>query len=287
MKLLTVIVTYFPDKEQLEHNINSLTAGSDYIIIWENTPADEVNYDRSEFLKLISGKGSFQGEGRNVGIGKALNFAADYALKNGFTHLLTMDQDSYFMADSLAEFKQKILQCPIPDVGIFGVNYSSTDSYLYSMVEAYLLQEDCITSGSIVPCDTFRKGLFFDEELFIDAVDFDFCYKIKKDAGLKTVICTDIKLNHQLGYLTKTKFGFHTNNYSAFRTYYIVRNQLLIWKRYRQFPAARKKSIIKDYILMRSLKILIAEEDKAGKLASIAKGILHALQNKTGNIYAK
>lgn len=107
MKLLSVIVSYFPNFQDLIKGINSIINDVDQIIIWENTPLNEVNYNKNQLLEQYP-KIVFLREKDNVGIGRALNQAAKYALENGFTHLLTMDQDSFFEEGELLTFKKFI-----------------------------------------------------------------------------------------------------------------------------------------------------------------------------------
>lgn len=280
MKLIAIIVTYLPVLEDLLKNIRSCVNDVDELVIWENTPEHLIKYDRA-ILAGLAGKISFAGVGENVGIGKALNYGAEIAMRRGFTHLLTLDQDSYFDDKHLEKYKNQISEFESDDAGIFGVNYINNSHKTFTTDKKYLEQPDCITSGSIVPVHTFLVADFFDEELFIDGVDFDFCYKIKEKSNLKTIICSEILLNHQVGYLTKTKFGFSTENYSAFRTYFIVKNHLLLWKRYKQlFPVFRKKHLIKNYIIYRLIKVLLAEDNKKDKIGAILKGINDAVFKK-------
>lgn len=278
MKLLAIIVTYFPNQKDLLKNIQSCIRHVDELIIWENTPVNHITYQRETFLQYSHEKISFTGVGYNVGIGKALNMGAKEAIEKGFTHLLTLDQDSYFETGHLEKYRIQISEFKDDKVGVWGVNYFHDNEFAYNRAEKYLEQPDCITSGSIIPVNTFLSAGFFDEDLFIDGVDFDFCYKIKQNSDLKTVICSEVIMNHKVGYLTKTKFGFSTENYSAFRSYFIVKNHLLLWRRYKQlFPVSRKKHVLKNYIFYRLIKILLAENNKKAKIFAIGRGVYNAL----------
>ena len=58
-----------------------------------------------------------------------------------------------------------------------------------------------------------------DEQLFIDAVDIEYCFRLKKKYGLQTIVFPSVIMKHALGYPIKTIFGFNASAYSAFRTY--------------------------------------------------------------------
>ncbi|MCD9853437.1 hypothetical protein LUD75_01880 [Epilithonimonas sp. JDS] len=282
MKLIGVVVTYFPELEMLKKNISSYISDLDHLIIWENTPSGERNYSCEE-IKKISGKITFAGVGENVGIGKALNFGVNCLLSNDFDFLITFDQDSYFAPGMLERYKEKISKNENPNIGIFGVNYTAREKLAYKNdnENTIMLVKECITSGSAFPRSTFEKGLLFDEELFIDAVDFDFCYKANKKYALQTVILTDIILNHKIGYSENTLKGRISDNYSAFRTFYLIKNQIYIWRRYPHlYPIRKKKHLIVKYIGLRYISVLLFEEDKFAKLKSISKGILFGISKK-------
>lgn len=90
--ILSIIVTYFPEKELLEKNINAIIHSVDKVLIWENTPSDQ----RDKYRFFNEEKVKYCGDGVNS-ISHALNYAWRYAQDNGYDYLLTMDQDSCFV----------------------------------------------------------------------------------------------------------------------------------------------------------------------------------------------
>lgn len=282
MKLLGIVVTYFPKADELIQNINTYIEEVDCLIIWENTPDKDILYKRDTIEKLYSGKIIFSGTGKNEGIGAALNFAAKHTLNNNFTHLLTLDQDSFFEAGMLSKFKQMISKLKKEDIGAYGVNYSSNSILAYKDNASHsLCVNECITSGTIYPTYLFKENIYFNEKMFIDAVDFEFCYRLKKKYSKKTIIITNIILQHELGYHDDTIFSRWVSSYSAFRTYYLIRNQLYIWRHYSDlYGNYRKYFFVKNYVVLRVLNILISEKDKKKKLESIYKGLKDGFKNK-------
>ena len=104
MRLLAVVVLYHPGKD-LAGNINSYLPQVDRLLLWDNTPGGG-----KEQLPL-SGvthpeRLEYRGCGRNVGIGTALNDAVAYAREHGYTHLLTLDQDSYFLPEVFRDYTE-------------------------------------------------------------------------------------------------------------------------------------------------------------------------------------
>lgn len=281
MKLSAIIVTYFPEIDDLVKNVASCINDVDKIIIWENTPS--LSLKGADELIIFNEKLVFLGTGENVGIASALNYGVNWSIENGYTHILTLDQDSYFKDSALTGYKTLVEQQLDPKIGVFGINPVSGDHHLYEPVSTIKEVADTITSGSIFPLHVFKEcGLFMDD-LFIDAVDYEFCYRINKLKGYKTVVFTDILLMHKVGYVTKSKWGFKTDNYSAFRTYFIVRNHITMWKNYPGiFPPSYKKVLIKTHIASRIVKVILAESDKAKKIKAIIVGAIHGLKGKLG-----
>ncbi|MCA6069129.1 glycosyltransferase [Chryseobacterium sp. RG1] len=279
MKLCTVIVLYHPEKNSLEKSLLSFVEETDHVFCWKNSYINDEcqdiinSYDKIETL----------GNENNVGIGKALNECVKVAESRNFTHVLTMDQDSYFEKKMILKYKTEILNYNVKDVAIYGINPLQDKKTLYEDKGAALYVSDTITSGSVFILDNFKKYGYFDEELFIDAVDYEYCYRLKGIYNQKTIVFPSIVMNHTVGYIEKTQMGFNINNYSAFRTYFIVRNQLAIWKRFpSQFPRHYKVTVLKNHIFFRIIKIILAENDKGNKIKSIFLGIKHFIEGRSG-----
>lgn len=279
MRLCTIIVLFHPEKEDLEKSLLAFTAETDYVFCWKNSSVNK------ECLDLIRSYSNIEviGNETNVGIGKALNEGVKAARLKNFTHILTMDQDSYFDKGMITKYISKIQENAKESIVVYGINPLQNEKLLYEDSSKMLDVTDTITSGSIFIIENFAKYGSFEEGLFIDAVDYEYCYRLKKNYNLRTVVFSDVIMNHSVGYIEKTNLGFSINNYSAFRTYFIVRNQLSIWKRFpSQFPFRYKITLLKDHILFRVIKIILAEKNKGNKLKSIFLGILHFIEGRSG-----
>lgn len=93
----------------------------DGLVIWNNTPGGDLPDDiKREALAMD--KIRVLGNGRNEGLGKALNEAARFALANNFTHLLTMDQDSSFPEGVFKIYRDRVENKPDPDIFAYCVN---------------------------------------------------------------------------------------------------------------------------------------------------------------------
>lgn len=273
MKLAGIITLYHPDKNVLS-NIETFLNQLDILYVLDNTENPDVS-TREMFSKI--GKVEYKAFGGNMGIAYAMN----YALKavKGYDFLLTMDQDSYFLPGMMAKYKQKVEEqekINPQKAGVYSVNF---DPRVDAVVPGCKKIDVAITSGSMIPVDIATKIGGFDENLFIDQVDNEFCYRVKKN-GYDILEFPSIILKHSLGHQTFHQIlGFHYNtfNHNALRKYYMTRNRIYVLRKYPEIRCWYIKNIIKDVI-----KVVLAENDKKHKINYIIKGMKDGIINHMG-----
>ena len=74
MKILAIVVTYYPKKELLEKNVNAFIEDVEKVLIWENTPSS----DKIQYRYLTGNKIEYCSDGTNS-ISRALNYGWQYA----------------------------------------------------------------------------------------------------------------------------------------------------------------------------------------------------------------
>lgn len=278
MKILGVVVLYYPD-EKVHSNILSYLKWLDGLIIWENTPRKD-----SQSTPLASANNVYlMGVGDNMGIGYALNEAISFAQKNAYTHLLTMDQDSSFGESTFKKYKKIVSQTNCNEIACFSVVYDNMIEI--NSKEVFEDIDFAITSGSIYPISIFNDLGLFRADYFIDSVDTEFCLRAKI-SNKRIVRLPSIYMNHKIGYMTYYSFlwgKLGTPNYSAIRTYYMIRNLILLSKEYNPIPSEIKSSI-KYLLFNRLLRIILVEKDKKMKIKLIFKGLLDGLNRRTGKL---
>ena len=127
----------------------------------------------------------------------------------------------------------------------------------------------CITSGSCTRLSAWEKIGGFDEKLFIDSVDFDFCYRIRK-TGYVIIQTREAVLEHSIGEVKKNKLlGIPYSEHSAFRYYYISKNNIYYPLKNRLYLHALRGNARN---MRNLLQVLFFEEDKKAKLKQIARG---------------
>jgi rhamnosyltransferase len=276
MKILGVITSFYPNIDELEKNINSFLEGIEHLIIWENTPKEKSNIDEL-IEKLNSTKIEVRTTGHNEYLAVPFNLCAKFAVDNGFTHILTMDQDSCFSNNDFNIYRSEIEKYTLHKVAAFGPNSTSREQPNTKNGEV----DHIFISGAIYPLNVFFELDGFNEELVIDAIDTDYCFRARNN-NYKIIVFPNVNLEHNLGYRYKHWSGLVIVPYSAQRTYYYLRNTFWLWKNYPEYyKKTYKKHFIKYRVVYRLLKLML-EKNSFMKYISITFAILHFRMGKLG-----
>jgi len=283
INIVAILSSFYPNLDDLERNTNSYLPWISKLIIWENTPKEDSYIDQL-VDRLNSDKIEVRTTGKNEYLAYPFNQCIRWAQSEGYTHVLTMDQDSCFAEGHFEKYINSIEDYQQTNVAVFGPSSNSREQ-----VKLFAEEVDHIfISGAIFPVDTFLEQGGFNEELVIDSIDSDYCFRCKKN-NLQTIVFKDIFLQHQIGYRYKHWSGLIIVPYSAQRTYYFLRNTLWLWKQYPQyFTKSYKRSFVKYRIVYRSLKIIF-EKETIRKLSAIVFAIWHYKRKKLGrfDIFSK
>lgn len=137
-----------------------------------------------------------------------------------------------------------------------------------------------ITSGTFMSASLFEKGYRYDEELFIDYVDFDLAFSLIND-GYKLYQIPFYGYLHEMGETTLHNFfgiKIKTYNHSSFRRYYTSRNSIILWKKYGITPLT--KNIIFSSNFFRIVKVILFEKDKIKKTNAALRGFKDGFKYK-------
>lgn len=263
-KFTGVVVLYNPNFELLIKNISSYIDELDILYITDNS--DDKN-DKFINWCLKQKNIEYIFLNGNKGIAKALNIAKNKAIEKNYNWLLTMDQDSYFEAKGVERIKSFILENErfyTENYAIISV-YQKIDNRKEIKKKPYFV--NCImTSGNFLNLEIAKKLGDFDEKLFIDEVDHEYCYRIIQE-NYKILVLPEVKLIHNLGNLKDFKY-FYITNHSAIRRYYKIRNKLYVASKYKQIRNKYILAIFKEF-----MKTLFFEKNKIYKIKFMLRGI--------------
>ncbi len=280
MKLAGVTILYYPDEEFLKR-IDSYRPYLNKLIIIDNSDRADPNI----FLPLQNeDKICIIQNQENEGIAKRLNEAAKIAINEGYEWLLTMDQDSLFSAGDFNKYLQCIEEyTQKAKVALFAVEYDLR--LLKKDVCSFIKVHYTITSGCILNLSVWQQTGGFNELLFIDSVDHEYCFNCII-YGYEIVKFDSIILSHQLGTAAdlrslrnfkKTKRFLH----SPFRIYYMVRNYLYVNKKYSAtFESDLKK--IKKAVFNNIKNNLLYNKKRWIVLKYAIKGVTDFKRKRTG-----
>lgn len=242
------------------------------VIVIDNS---EVN--NSALLFGLAGV-SYLGLGENIGVAAAFNKGCAIARDHGWSFVITMDQDSRFAVDQIRSHVVDARRLMVdPAVSIVGPHY--VDERPNPNVPMLEECDTTITSGSIIRLSAWSEISGFNEALFIDYMDAEFCLRLKR-AGKKIIINHGSVMEHRIGDpICVSLFGvrIRANNHGWIRKYYITRNILYLRSEFKDFP--------RPYLLMiivNLAKVLLMESDKKRKISAMLVGAIDHVRGRYG-----
>ncbi len=283
-----VIITYNVEND-FKKRINKLKGKVDEIIVVDNGSKDKT----ISMLKELERETTIIYLEENKGIAYALNKGINYSIKKGYNWILTLDHDSIITDDMIKnmlncyesfdeDFKEKVAM--LVPIHVEEKEYKSNASSITQVSSvSYMEVLTEITSGALTKAEIYKNIGMYDERLFIDLVDHDYCLYLNKK-GFKIIQVKSAILIHNLGEsVKKSLLGLKMTptNHSPLRRYYMSRNRHYIWDKYKNdFP----KWVLKDKrrFITENLKIILFEDSKIEKFKYIKSGIKDYKNNVFG-----
>ncbi|MBO8132147.1 MAG: glycosyltransferase family 2 protein [Candidatus Marinimicrobia bacterium] len=283
MNVYAVIVTYNPDIVVLNKSILALITQVNKIIIVDNCSTNDFFKKLIKYSKIILIKNE-----DNFGVAYALNKGVSKCLYMKADWVLTLDQDSIigenYISKMLSAY-QKIYErdkvgmlCPQ-----YFINGKDNKHIIYND-DIYFVGE-AITSGSLVKASIFNKVGMYDDSLFIDCVDYEFCLRLKMN-GYRIAKVNSSILYHSMGIVREKKLFNKVIKYTTYdylRRYYRYRNRIHIYKKnFFVSPSWVMKDLVKFF--KEIIKIIITEKDWIFHLKFILIGIIDGVRGKRGKM---
>lgn len=276
MKSCGIIVTYNPNIEQFSDYLYENIKQLDFIFIVDNSDDVSIKARLNSFkclrrLEIISLES-------NLGIAHAQNLGIRKFLEDTkYEFVLFLDQDSKLPCgaiDLYLKYYEKLkYRYKVGCLGVGSINISTSNQ------KGILEVEQILSSGSFVSRDAINAVGLMDSELFIDFVDYDWCWRAV-EKGYKIFSIKEMKLLHSEGerviYFSRKKIVLP----SPLRHYYQYRNFLfLLTKKYVPFRW-KIKMLVKMVIKVPFYLIFIKK--RMTRIKYILEGIADFLQNRKG-----
>ncbi len=294
MRICALVVTFDPDLNVLERALSSLGFNVDKIFVFDNTDISSVVI-KSEFH--LNKPIEFISKSKNIGIAAAQNILLKAALDEGFDFSVMSDQDTIYPAGYVTDLVRFFLSrndvaAVFPgwlDVNLMGEAkypgqyvFDSNNRLKINRSESEVIEiSHSISSGMIVNMHLLHQIGLMKEELFIDWVDNEWCWRARC-SGFVLLADPTVKVRHTLGDCTVKIFGKNFVKRGVHRNYYIIRNALYLIL-YSSVPAAAKIYLAKK-ALHHTIFSLVASDDLFFEFRSLAKAWLHGLQARLGKI---
>ncbi|EFC1954873.1 TPA: glycosyltransferase family 2 protein [Escherichia coli] len=278
-----VIVTFNPDKEHVKSMYHALADQVEYIITVDNTPMhvmETVQHDNNYKIYL----------GDNLGIATAQNVGLRKAIELGCKKCIIFDQDSIIPEsicqtlgndiDTLNSMGMKVA-CIGPRINDILEKKIEKSKNEIKVVNNCFSVNQIIASGSLFNLEFLEDIGYMEDDLFIDAVDHEWCWRAKKN-GYDVCISANIYMQHVIG-IDRDNFLFWTYIVcSPIRHYYQFRNSLLLLSR--DYVPTKWK--IKKCIEILFLPIIfsIKGPERMARLGYMIKGLLNGLLGNVGRM---
>lgn len=282
------IVIYNPDDpERFNKSLTSVLAQFSRVYLFDNST-------KKVELPSFGPNVTYITEHKNLGIAYALNRIMERAKQDGYQWLVTMDQDSILPVGMVSAYRTHIYDSDVaiicPQVidkrrAYMTVKTEPTEEFV----------EECITSGSCTSIEAWKQLGKFDEWLFVDLVDNEFC-KRAIVSGYKILQLNSLVMNQEFGkiipkpertqqfWLRVAKL-LHNKNFAKFsykkfvspaRVYYTNRNIIYVNRKLANYgPTAYQNYNCKGYLgfwISFNLPSFLRAQDKKAVWSAIWKG---------------
>jgi len=282
MDIAAVVVLYRPDEGVIKCITSYLDQVGCVFLVDNSEHPQEERFrqlcidDRVEYVPLRD----------NFGIAKALNVGAELAIENGFDFLLTMDQDSTAAPGMVEKLSAAGVELGWEKIALIspmhriGFEHEKAQGRYYDVRSAW-------TSGCLMNLKVYQLVGGFEDDLFIDFVDHEYCLRAKqlhyrvlkvRDAELFHLIGERPRIVHLLG------VPLIVTNHSPLRRYYITRNRFYVTKKFRNvffdFYWRDKVGFFVETII-----ILLFEDQKVLKVRMIFRGLVDYFRGLFGKCH--
>lgn len=238
--------------------------------------------DRIELIELPA----------NRGIAGALNIGIRRAEQLGATQVLVLDQDSVVPEGYVATCHADLRDAQDRGLRVAAVVPATVEGHVISTIGVGDRPLDPIQSGQLLALSAVASIGPFDERLVIDAVDSEYTLRARR-AGYELLTVPGADLGHSLGELSPLiVFGRHRSilgrprywrYHAPFRTYYMVRNGLALWRMHRRGNVVwlvRRTA----YLVMDVTCTSIASPDRGAQFTAIRHALRDTLRRRLGRI---
>jgi rhamnosyltransferase len=279
---LAAVVTTFSEGDTMLTNLERISSQVMVVIVVDDSgelfPTKNCDYDEIKNVVVLRNQD-------NLGIAAALNRGVEKAEALGCEWVITLDDDTLVSTTYVDDLYGFIYNAHPVSLGLVALRRDDGDTNIPNGENGLKFKRTLITSGCLFKITAFQKVGGFDEGLFIDLVDFDFCTKLRK-SGLTIVLMNKVGMDHQVGNSRKLRLlggNILIYNHSPFRLYYQMRNVFLFAKKHLKFDPLLCLFLLLDVIRL-PLKALLYENQKLARFFYLSIGLRDGVLCREGRL---
>lgn len=281
---VAVIVAYHPPWQSLMPFLHALLAGGVGVVVVDNSLPDETTPSLPPLPEGVV----YQALGQNLGLGEAANRGAAIAREVWPTGqaLWFFDQDSQLNAEEVSRFLEEAtaFHASSPDACLapLAVHADKGTPYLRrgrsrAFCQGRLWVREAMHSGLWVPLALWARVGGFRADLFIDWVDFEWCWRAGRQ-GIRFALTDRVVLRHRIGqgeidWLGGLKIP------APIRHYYLTRNFFLLQGEGLMAPYDRLKFLL---LLLPKVLVFAWVPPGAQRLRYLWQGLRDGLRGRGG-----
>ena len=225
-----VIVAYNPDAT-LDRLVNACSKEFTLVAVIFNSPA-LTDFDSYGNVVVVQNND-------NVGLSKGLNQGVQLCIDHAsnLKWCVTFDQDTEILSNFSRVLEEQIeILGDQRDETIIGQNYINHDrsKKAYATSGFIRLNRPIVTSGTAYPLKIFQDIGFFDEQLFIEGIDTEFCLRIL-DRNRSIYVGSEVAMIHGSGNDQSVNLlgrVINVSGHSPYRFYLQWRNNIYAHQKY-------------------------------------------------------
>ncbi len=278
--IASLIITYNPKISQLDNKINYLVNSKKTKILVIDNNSSNKNEIKNYFNSFRDPSIFVIFNDVNIGLSSALNQGFDFIFKfiPNINWILTLDQDTLISKGYLNYFYENLISYNLDKVAVIAPQVNLIGkSIKQKKVNKWSYVNFAITSGCFIKISSWIEIGGFDDYLFIDGIDHDYCIRLIKN-NYKIIKLTELVIDQTIGSpKIYNLFGLkeiYVFNHNFLRKFFIVRNRIYLTKKHKMNWILSFFSLLKIFLFL-----ILFEDDKIKKIYFYFKGFIYGFKS--------
>lgn len=277
MKIVCIVALYHPNTKEL-HEISRYIKYPDLTLLLDDSETSNQQLV-TEYLSDFSDQYSYLWNEKNIGLCASVNRGIAYAIERKADWILLMNPDSAFETNILAAFRKYIASHETENICALAPQYNY-DRHQRQPYRGTRLIKWANMSGTLLNTRLLKEIGSYDERLFIDGLDVEWCTRARK-MGYRIIEIGEAVLYHHPAFTREFSVGnkvlFRYGWDKPERYYYQFRSYWYIIKKYHDIDSVK-------WFLIKLCKVILLFENKKEYFEMFMKGVRDVKRENWGKI---